>query len=67
MQKTPSELLWRPTPREGKVLVGDEEAAEDEMAEISALEVHSEHFLTNDPANKDRASSAFHRLQASRV
>lgn len=38
MQKTPSEHLWRPTPREGKVLVGDEEAAEDEMAEISALE-----------------------------
>ncbi|XP_016410250.1 general transcription factor 3C polypeptide 4-like [Sinocyclocheilus rhinocerous] len=40
MQKNPSEHLWRPTHREGKVLVEDEEAGggEDEMAEISALE-----------------------------
>ncbi|KTF97457.1 hypothetical protein cypCar_00044349, partial [Cyprinus carpio] len=41
MQKTPSEHLWWPTPREGNVLVGDEEAAEDEMAEISALEIQT--------------------------
>ncbi|XP_051734291.1 general transcription factor 3C polypeptide 4 [Ctenopharyngodon idella] len=41
MQKTPSEALWRPTYRDGKVFVVDEEAGggdEGEMAEISALE-----------------------------
>uniref|UniRef100_A0A672SKW8 Ral transcription factor IIIC subunit 4 n=1 Tax=Sinocyclocheilus grahami TaxID=75366 RepID=A0A672SKW8_SINGR len=100
MQKSPSEHLWRPTHREGKVLVEDEEAGggEDEMAEISTLEelrevsyriekVESQlsrenmkkvlgevylhtcvtqntciptkgvcDFLTNDPANEDRAA-----------